>query len=166
MKAFPALQSFNFSFDHGKHVRQTNCATCHRPARQGVAFSIPSGAAAHATCFQCHTPEKEVAGRNIGSCSVCHQAGRPASITTAAKAFTENFSHQRHLSGGKMNCAACHTVRAVRSLGEQVSSPVAKVHSAPGGTQSCASCHNNKRAFGPGDFSNCKRCHQGNSFKF
>jgi hypothetical protein len=28
------------------------------------------------------------------------------------------------------------------------------------------SCHNDKRAFGGDDFSDCKRCHQGPTFRF
>ena len=43
VKPFPALRSFNVMFDHGKHTQQTNCATCHRSTRRGVAFSVPSG---------------------------------------------------------------------------------------------------------------------------
>jgi hypothetical protein len=30
---------------------------------------------------------------------------------------------------------------------------------------SCRNCHNNKRAFGE-EFASCKRCHQGQTFRF
>jgi len=50
--------------------------------------------------------------------------------------------------------------------GRQVTAPVAAEHFAPAGTTSCATCHNNKRAFGPPDFADCKRCHTGKTFKF
>ena len=166
VKRFPPLRSFNVKFDHGRHLRQTNCATCHRPSRRGVALSIPTGGAAHTTCFQCHGPDTEIGGKNIGSCSTCHELGRLVRTSESAKAFSLNFSHQEHVRSGKMNCASCHTVRAGAARGRQVSSPLPSMHFAPAGTPSCAACHNNKRAFGPGDFSNCKRCHEGQTFKF
>ncbi len=166
VKAFPRLRSFNIKFDHGRHLRQTNCATCHKPSRRGVALSIPSGASAHNSCFQCHGPSTEIGGKNIGSCSTCHEPGRPVRTSESAKAFSLNFSHQEHGRTGKLNCASCHTVRAGAARGRQVSAPLASMHFAPAGTPSCAACHNSKRAFGPGDFSNCKRCHEGTTFKF
>lgn len=166
VKPFPALRSFNVQFDHASHIRQTNCATCHKTSRRGVAFSVPSGGNAHVTCFQCHGPRTEIAGRNIGSCSECHAPGRPVRGSEWAKAYTVNFSHQEHRQRGNMNCAACHAVRAGRPRGRQVSAPAASMHFAPAGVQSCGSCHDNKRAFGPGDFSNCRRCHEGKTFKF
>lgn len=166
VKPFPPLRSFNIQFDHGQHIRQTNCAICHKPSQRGVALSVPSGANAHVTCFQCHGPRTEIGGRNIGSCSECHKPGRPVRGSEWAKAFTVNFSHQEHIRQGNMNCAACHTVRAGAARGKQVSAPAASMHFAPAGVQSCAACHNNKRAFGAGDFTNCKRCHEGKTFKF
>lgn len=164
VKPFPPLRSFSVQFNHARHTRQTNCATCHKPSRQGVALSIPSGRNAHATCFQCHGPRTMAGDRNIGSCSVCHQLGRPVRISDTAKAFSVNFSHAEH-ARKNLNCSACHSVRAGSGLGIQVSKPAAAMHFAPAGTQSCASCHNNKRAFGE-DFTQCKRCHEQRTFKF
>lgn len=165
-KHFPPLRSFNIQFDHASHLRQTNCATCHRTSRRGVAFSVPSGAAAHITCFKCHGPQTMVGDRNIGSCSTCHQIGRPVRGSDQARAFAFNFDHREHISKGNMNCAACHTVRAGMARGRQVSAPAASMHFPPAGTMSCGGCHNSKRAFGISDFTNCKRCHQSGSFKF
>jgi c(7)-type cytochrome triheme protein len=161
MKAFPPLRSFRANFDHGRHIRQTNCATCHKPARRGIAFSMPRGASAHLTCFQCHTADKP-----IGACNVCHTLGRPVRASESAKAFGVNFGHQEHLRGRGMSCSSCHTVRAGAARGRQVSSPLASMHFAPSRAASCAACHNGRRAFGTNDFSNCKRCHEGQSFRF
>lgn len=161
LRAFPPLRSFRVKFDHGKHLRQTNCATCHKPTRRGVAFSMPRGASAHVTCFQCHTANKP-----LGACNICHTPGRPVRASESAKAFAVNFSHQEHARRGSMNCSTCHTVRAGAARGRQVSSPVAAMHFAPARSQSCAACHNGKRAFGANDFSNCKKCHERDSFKF
>lgn len=166
VKAFPGLKSFSSRFDHGRHLRLTNCATCHKPSRRGVALSVPSGSTAHTTCFQCHGPQTEVGGRNIGSCNTCHQAGRPTRNSDWARAFAVNFNHSEHLAKRDLNCSSCHTVRAGSARGRQVTSPLASMHFAPAKALSCAACHNNKRAFGGNDFSDCRKCHEGNSFRF
>ena len=163
-KRFPGLRSFTARFDHARHIRQTDCATCHRPSRRGVALSIPSGIGAHGTCYQCHGPRTEVGGKNIGSCNVCHTAGRPIRNSDWAGAFAKNFDHSKHHRG--LNCTSCHIVRAGRPRGGQVTAPLASMHFASGRTQSCATCHNNKRVFGGNDFADCKRCHEGTSFRF
>ena len=161
MKGFPPLRSFGVRFDHLKHVRHANCATCHKRTGTGVALSIPSGQNAHATCFQCHSSN---ANHNMSSCSVCHQPGGPRGTASVfAAAFKKNFSHARHKA---MNCSACHSIRRSGSRGDQVSAPVARMHFPPSNVKSCASCHNDKRAFGGDDFSDCKRCHLANTFGF
>ncbi len=165
VRAFPALRSFNAKFDHGRHLRQTNCSTCHKPTRNGVALSIPKGSAAHSTCFTCHGPQTTIAGKNIGSCDTCHSPGRLARTSEWAKAFSMNFNHSEH-GRGRQSCTTCHTVRAGVSRSRQVTSPLASMHFASAKAQSCASCHNGKKAFGANDFKNCKRCHEGSTFKF
>lgn len=160
MRAFPPLRSFSARFDHGRHSRQANCATCHKSSRRGVAFSMPRGSSAHVTCFQCHTAKTP-----LGSCDTCHTAGRPVRASENAKAFGLNFSHQEHGRRG-LNCSSCHTIRAGAARGRQVSSPLASMHFAPAQAASCAGCHNGKRAFGADKFANCKRCHEGRTFKF
>lgn len=162
VKRFPPLRSFNVKFTHARHTRQTNCATCHKPARRGVAFSIPSGANAHTTCFQCHTANSS---NTMASCSLCHQLGRSGKISEWAKAFTFNFSHAAHGGKQKLNCASCHTVLASAGRGRQVTKPLASMHFSSQRTKSCATCHNEKRAFGE-DFSDCRRCHTGKNFRF
>ena len=165
VKAFPPLRSFNAVFDHGRHVRQTNCATCHKPSNRGVALSIPSRANAHITCFQCHGPRTMAGDKNIGSCSICHKSGSLVRTPESARAFAANFSHTEHARKG-LSCSDCHTVRAGMRRGAQVASPRTAMHFAPGGVKSCGACHNDRRAFGDDNFSNCKRCHEGKTFKF
>jgi hypothetical protein len=165
-KRFPGLRSFNTRFDHSKHVQHTNCATCHKPTRRGIAFSVPSGVSAHTSCYQCHGPKTEVGSRNIGSCGVCHVAGRPAKNSEWAAAYSKNFDHSAHNRSGKLACTNCHTVKQGMAHGNQVTAPRASMHFAKSGSLSCASCHNNKRAFGGNDFKDCKLCHEGQTFKF
>ena len=160
LKQFPGLRSFNARFNHSRHSR-VNCVTCHAPEGRGVARNIPSGRAAHVTCFQCHTASSSNA---MASCSTCHQPGRLVRVSESALAFRRGFSHARH--SRNMNCRSCHTVRAGSARGRQVSSPTAAMHFAPAKTQSCASCHNGERAFGTDTFANCKRCHVANTFRF
>lgn len=163
MKRFPTLRNFTATFSHRQHLRQANCATCHKPIRNGVALSIPSRTTAHHTCFQCHKPDTQIGDKNIGSCETCHQKGRPPNaISESAKAFNVSFSHAEH----KLNCTNCHNVRAGSGQARQVGAPIASMHFPPKNAQSCASCHNNKRAFGGDDFSDCNRCHLTGSYKF
>ena len=159
LKAFPPLRSFSVRFDHSKHLRTTNCETCHQPLRSGVAKSIPQGAGTHATCFQCHTSQ---AKERMSSCSVCHKPGRGVAATPVwTKAFNVNFSHAKH----NLSCNNCHLVRA-GSRGNQMTKPLVSMHFAPKSTLACASCHNNIKVFGGNDFSDCRRCHTGPGFKF
>jgi c(7)-type cytochrome triheme protein len=164
VKGFPTLQGFTTNFDHAGHMQLTNCATCHKATRQGVAFSVPARLNGHATCFQCHGPDRQVGDRNIGSCSTCHTSGRPVRITDPSSAYRVNFSHSRHLRS--MSCSSCHTVRTGVARSRQVTMPAAAMHFAPAGVTSCASCHNGRRTFGANDFANCKRCHVDNRFRF
>jgi c(7)-type cytochrome triheme protein len=166
-KTFPSLKSFRVEFDHARHVGMggVSCATCHKPTRAGVAFSIPAGLNAHTICYRCHIPRGESGGRDISSCGVCHQLGGYARSPSWTAAFKMNFSHAKHATQG-LNCNTCHSVRAKAPQRRQVTAPQAANHHAVGKTQSCMSCHDGKSAFGGDDFSACKRCHTGNSWQF
>ena len=164
LKRFPPQRSFTAKYDHARHARQTSCSTCHAPNRRGAGLSVPSGVGAHATCFRCHGPQTEIGGRNIGSCGTCHTPGSPVRNSDWSRAYSMNFSHAEHTRKG-LACASCHTVRPGQGRGRQVTEPALAMHFPPGGT-SCASCHNGKRAFGIDSFQNCRRCHEGNTFRF
>ncbi len=160
VKAFPPLRSFSAKFDHSTHLRVTNCATCHKPQRNGVAKSIPQGAGTHATCFQCHRSQSR---ERMSSCSVCHKPGRIGPSTSEwAKAFTVSFSHAKH----NLNCNTCHTLQPGKPRGSQMTRPLASMHFAPKNRQACGTCHDNEKAFGGVDFSDCQRCHTGTGFRF
>jgi c(7)-type cytochrome triheme protein len=167
VKAFPPLQSFNARFDHAKHTGVgADCSTCHRRNRSGVGLSIPSRLNAHVACFACHTPNAQANGRNISSCSTCHQLGRLVRTSEQTASYRVGFSHANHDASEKLACAACHKVRAGAAQGRQVSAPLALNHHAPAQAPSCATCHNGQRAFGGDDFSACKRCHTGSRWQF
>jgi c(7)-type cytochrome triheme protein len=164
-KPFPRLQSFSMKFDHSRHlnVGGVSCATCHRPARAGVALSIPAGFNAHPTCFRCHTPHAQSGGRDISSCGTCHQLGSYSRTPEVAPAFRVSFNHSRHQ---RIKCAECHQVRAGLPQRKQVTAPEPLNHHATGRGQSCMTCHDGKRAFGGDDFTACKRCHTGATWHF
>ena len=162
VKAFPPLQSFNVKFDHAKHSAGTRCETCHRRNRNGVGLTIPARLNGHVTCFGCHTPSAQANGRNISSCSTCHELGRFVRASTQARAYRVGFSHANHDASEKLACAGCHKTRP----GRRMTSPLPLNHHSPAGASSCASCHNGKRAFGGDDFSSCKRCHKGPAWQF
>ena len=161
IKPFPPLRSFNMVFAHSQH-KNVGCATCHKAERKGVAFSIPSGFAAHDTCFKCHAAQAQSGGRDISSCATCHRAGRYARSPLWTRAYRVNFSHAKHRASEGLGCAQCHAIRA--GFNDEVSAPAPIEHSA-GGRMNCRTCHNGKRAFGE-DFDSCKRCHQGQTFRF
>jgi c(7)-type cytochrome triheme protein len=163
IKPFPSLKSFNVKFNHSLHTRGATCATCHKPANRNVAFSIPVGLNAHTTCFQCHSANKQVDGRDISSCHVCHQIGRYSRPSINSKAY-KIFSHAKHGRSQNLNCNSCHQIRA-GSGARQVTSPVPVQHNRSLRAQSCLTCHNDKRAFGGYDFTDCKRCHLADDFR-
>jgi c(7)-type cytochrome triheme protein len=165
VKAFPPLRSFDVRFDHAKHSASA-CVACHRKSRGGAALSIPSRLNAHVTCFSCHTPNAQANGRNISSCSTCHQLGRLIRTSEQASAYRVGFSHAKHDGSEKLSCAACHQVRAGAPVDRQVSAPLPLNHHALARAFSCASCHNGERAFGSDDFSACRRCHKGSAWHF
>ena len=168
LKSFPPLKSFRVNFDHAKHLGmgQVNCATCHRPARGGVALSIPSGFNAHSTCFTCHSPRAKSGDRDISSCGTCHKPGAYARTPQWTTAFRMSFSHAKHGPAQKLSCEECHQVKAGLPQRRQVTTPEAANHHASGRGQSCMTCHDGKRAFGGDDFSVCKRCHTENRWRF
>ncbi|MDT7809682.1 MAG: hypothetical protein QOJ70_3495 [Acidobacteriota bacterium] len=167
LKAFPPIRNFQMRFDHALHTRgaaAASCVTCHRPARVGVAQSIPRSAGAHATCFQCHSARAQApSGRDISSCSTCHQLGTLRRTPETAAAFRVGFSHAAHARRG-LTCTSCHKVSAGEAQGRQVVSPQPLMHHATARAQSCATCHNDRRAFGIENFTNCIRCHKGSSY--
>jgi c(7)-type cytochrome triheme protein len=170
VKPFPRLRTFNVRFDHARHARggarpAAGCAACHKPAQRGVALSIPAGFSAHTTCYQCHGPRAQASGRDISSCGTCHLVGRHVRTPESARAYRVNFSHAEHTRQG-LNCNECHRVRAGMPRGRQVTSPTPLQHHASPRAESCMTCHNNRRAFGGDDFSDCKRCHEGNRWYF
>lgn len=150
LKPFPPMKSFRAHFNHTQHFKETNCVTCHKTQDGGM--TVPARADAHATCFQCHTSDKIVGDKNIGSCSTCHELGAANRIVDSRKEIGFNFEHSKH---GAIGCASCHSPLG---SGNKMSAINVSMHSNQ--ANSCATCHNEKRAFGANDFTDCRKCHQ------
>jgi c(7)-type cytochrome triheme protein len=172
-KPFPDTfkESFNVKFDHAQHMTgaarpKNGCSACHNSSlRRGVALSIPTSMSAHNECYTCHTPNAQSNGRDIASCSVCHDQKPYSRTSTNAVAFGLTFSHAQHGPRQRLGCSDCHNYTAGLPQKRQVSSPRAMEHF-PVGNNTCATCHNGKRSFG-GDlnFKDCRRCHTGATFR-
>ncbi len=173
MKNFPTSfnERFNMKFDHAAHNTGDGrpgdgCVACHKPLKRGgAALSIPVNLNAHNQCYSCHTPNREVGGRDIGSCNTCHALGGYQRTSTNAAAFQASFSHAAHTARQKLSCNDCHTVKAGAPQSRQVTSPIVAEHFSSNKAMKCMSCHNDQRAFGDRDFGNCKLCHTKASFK-
>ena len=171
VKAFPGLASFNMRFDHARHMAgggrpEQGCASCHRPARRGVALTIPAGASAHDNCYSCHTPQARGSAGDISSCSTCHAQGGYRRTSAGSRAYSVSFSHATHGARQGLRCDECHRVMAGAGQGRQVTAPRPTQHFGAARAQTCMTCHNNRRAFGGDDFADCKRCHKGQTFRF
>ena len=174
LKAFPVRfnENFNVKFDHVQHMSgparpAEGCQSCHgRISARSAALAIPAGISAHNGCYSCHTPaSKSAAGRELGSCGVCHDEKPYSRTTTNARAYRYAFSHAQHGRRERLDCADCHRLTAGAPQSRQVSSPAPAEHF-PAGGMNCSTCHNGKRSFG-GDlaFKDCARCHRGASFR-
>jgi c(7)-type cytochrome triheme protein len=172
VKAFPGISSFNVRFDHAQHNAgdarpAQGCVACHQSvARRATSLTIPAGLAAHRTCYTCHTPQAQAAGRDIATCGVCHTlSARFFRTPTSAPAFRLGFSHATHGAHERLSCADCHQTRAGLAQSQQVASTRPAEHFPVTRAQSCASCHNNRRAFGEANYIDCRRCHKGQTFR-
>jgi c(7)-type cytochrome triheme protein len=174
LKAFPVRfnENFNVKFDHAQHMKGSarpaeGCQSCHgRTTARSAALAIPAGINAHNGCYSCHTPaSKSAAGRELGSCGVCHDEKPYRRTPTNARAFRYAFSHAQHGRRERLDCADCHRLTAGAPQSRQVSSPAPAEHF-PAGGMNCSTCHNGKRSFG-GDlaFQDCARCHRSATFR-
>jgi hypothetical protein len=169
LRNFPTAfkESFNVKFDHAQHMKgsarpQNGCAGCHRSLNRGVALSIPANLNAHSGCYSCHTSS----GREIASCGVCHDQKRYSPTSTNGRSFRYAFSHAKHGTAQRLECAACHNLTPGAPQSRQVSSPAPAEHFPTGRGMNCSGCHNGRRTFGGDlDFKNCRRCHSAGTFK-
>jgi cytochrome c7-like protein/class III cytochrome C family protein len=135
----PASARQPLAFPHAKH-QSIGCAVCHRGAATAVHAGIPDVA----FCTKCHaTPpagttaiwDAAVTRKSIGWVQVTHV---PSHVM---------FSHRRHTTLGRLDCASCHGEMRDRRLPPGVA-PVRLVmntclscHRHEGAAEDCAACH-------------------------
>ena len=127
------------AFPHAKH-QTTACAVCHRGAATETRAGIPE----IALCGKCHaTPPASAAAawnvatatRAIGWVQITHV---PAHVM---------FSHRRHVTLARLDCASCHGAMRERST-PPGRAPVRltmttclSCHRDEGAAEDCAACH-------------------------
>lgn len=135
----PASARQPVAFPHVKH-QSIGCAVCHRGATTAAQAGIPDVA----FCTKCHaTPpagtaaiwDAAVTRKSIGWVQVTHV---PSHVM---------FSHRRHTTLGRLDCASCHGEMRDRRLPPGVA-PVRLVmttclscHRHEGAAEDCAACH-------------------------
>lgn len=143
-------QSMPLRFNHQKHVKQLGigCATCHDAAKtsQNSADSLLPPAT---RCDSCHgTNHRKLSAvttdepRPLGQCNYCHTGYDPARPNFVARVVLPKpnlrFSHQKHVTGQRMDCARCHGKVEEVALATRDQLPRMK---------ECVTCH----VLGPGD---------------
>lgn len=151
----PAAVDQPIPFDHSKH-QEVTCAACHR----GVERSARAGIPTLATCLNCHaTPPRTIevmlsawptppgSEKRTPTWDELARGTRPAWVLVTRMPDHVMFSHRRHVSLARLDCASCHgNMRAQRTaLG---SAPMRldmnaclSCHKSEGVTEDCVACH-------------------------
>ncbi|MEK7475054.1 MAG: cytochrome c3 family protein [Candidatus Coatesbacteria bacterium] len=146
------------AFDHQKHVEGAGleCTLCHPGAREGRR----AGIVAAGECMGCHadaaaeSPEvkklKAFAdrGQQIPWVQVYKAPPDDSNMFFRPNAVRINFSHQRHVEAGAVDCAACHGAVGHRS--KPVTSPELPIR-----MRRCLECHRARKIT-----TDCLACHR------
>jgi hypothetical protein len=97
-----SAQARQLKFDHAFHKTTAglSCDACHPLAAKSTSGRddlLPR----HAQCSDCHSVDKP------GDCQVCHLSSSP-SLSPRVAQYSPKFSHQQHVSPGKVQCEVCH----------------------------------------------------------
>lgn len=122
----PAAIHQPIAFPHARH-QAVACAVCHRGAATAVRAGIPDGA----FCAKCHTTQP----RTIAWVQVTRI---PSHVM---------FSHRRHVTLARLDCASCHG--EMRERRPPMGAPPMRLtmttcvscHRREGAAEDCAACH-------------------------
>lgn len=137
----PASLTQPLAFNHARH-QALACAACHRGAATSERAGIPQGD----TCIKCHATAPAVA-RAAALWPELATGGQINWLRVTRVRDDVMFSHRRHVTLGRLECAACHAdigtrvappQRPPRRL--QMSSCIG-CHRQVGVTEDCAACH-------------------------
>ena len=135
------------AFNHKAHVSKgLDCAVCHRYVREQAFASLPP----LQTCMMCHAAEisqnpEEGKIREVAAKSEPLRWVRLYRLAPDAAAY---FSHRRHVTSGKIECATCHGPMAER----KTPPPKALVSFS---MDFCINCHEQKKVAAA-----CVTCHR------
>ncbi len=94
-----------FAFDHAAHVRAADCVLCHRGARTGARAGLPD----LGFCTGCHAVAP---GKPTGAAAAAWQKAAAGEVVPWNRLYRlpshVYFSHQRHVTLAKVECATCH----------------------------------------------------------
>ena len=127
------------AFPHAKH-QTIGCAVCHRGALSEVRAGIPDVTA----CAKCHTTAP------AGTAAAWDAAVKNKTIAWVRVTHVPThvmFSHRRHTTLGRLDCASCHGDMRSRQA-PPGTSPVRitmttclSCHRQEGAAEDCAACH-------------------------
>jgi hypothetical protein len=133
-----SAQMRELNFSHSQHVEAgLECSKCHaaQTSTSGTDDLLPG----HSVCVECHDVTK------ADNCKTCHQASSPK-LSTRITSPSPIFSHERHLSKGKLKCADCHAnLDSVLLAGQTAHVPR---------MADCLSCHTRQHVK-----AECRTCH-------
>jgi predicted CXXCH cytochrome family protein len=135
------------AFNHKAHVSKGfDCAVCHRYVREQAFASLPS----LQSCLMCHAskisqnPEEE----KVRGFAAKKEPLRWVRLYRLAPDAAAYFSHRRHVTSGKIECAACHGPMAEQTAPP----PKALVRFS---MDFCVNCHEQKKVAAA-----CVTCHR------
>lgn len=135
------------AFNHKAHVSQgLDCSTCHRYVREQAFATLPT----LETCLMCHSTKvsdnpEEAKIREFAAKKEPLKWVRLYRLSPDAAAY---FSHRRHVTLGKVECATCHGPMAERTT------PPAKAL-VSFSMDFCIDCHEQKKVA-----TTCVNCHR------
>jgi len=142
-----AQQGQPIAFNHKAHVSQgLDCAICHRYVREQAFATLPT----IEICLMCHSAKvsdnpEEAKIREFAAKKEPLKWVRLYRLSPDAAAY---FSHRRHVTLGKIECATCHGPMAERTT------PPAKVL-VSFSMDFCIDCHEQKKVA-----TTCVNCHR------
>ncbi len=127
------------AFNHAKH-QAVGCTVCHRGAATEVRAGIPAGT----FCLKCHATAPAGAGAAWDSLS---RGGTVRWVQVTHVPDHVMFSHRRHVTLARLDCASCHgQIRDRQTPVDRVAyrlemNTCLSCHRREGAAEDCAACH-------------------------
>jgi hypothetical protein len=130
-------------YSHRTHLAQeaVGCALCHATAATADAASLPPTA----TCMTCHATVRAESPA-IRTLTAAHAAREEIAWRRVYRLPSYvYFSHQVHVTAGRVDCAVCHgnvrDLAVMQKLKDTRMATCVECHQASGAPTACDSCH-------------------------